>query len=779
MQQKRGPKPAGTRTDASQPLDVLVTKILQSTETNPFHVPNDKDAVRSILFKLASQLRTLEKEVEYCRKNHLDGLDDSLAISESSPGLGTDSESVESVKTSTPDEANSVTDLSDDLAQFTIGWPKRVHFGESSSMTLVMSALNHRKELSLPEWKSVFARVRRPEFWEAPSALRPDFLQPQRPNFTFPDSSLMQTLIQNYFIEHDVYFPLLHRPTFEKLISDELHLRDSGFGSLILVVCAIGARSIKFYSNCSNFTSDAGWEWFNQISLEKIVFQQNLSLYHLQMLILSMSFLKHDTARPNWMLTGIAVRIAQEHGVNQCYNDDSKPTVETELWKRAFWMLVVIDTRMSWFFGRPRAISTQDFDLSPLVECDDEYWETGNPEKNFQQPAGKPSLTSFWNSCTSLFEIVGLSQRTIYSARKSKLQKEKHINSSEWYEKAVMELDSALNKWADSVPAHLRWDTPHISGIFFTQSAILYTTYYWVQIQIHRRFIPRPGQKSEVSLPSLTICTNAARSCIKVCNTYCQRKISPYSEFIMVPLFNSAMILTVNLWKSTQTNITANALTTSNPSGDLAEIYKCIELIRIYEPKYPNAGRSIDLINTVISASHYPLMTSSSVPSSDSADASNAGIPPSIIQPFQNSVETQLQDAAGSFHLPLYTNELGSFSLSSDTTSFDSASVAGKTGQAEYDKLFDMELQSQTTPTLNDTNSGVSFQFGNTQLSYQDIDSASSHLHSIGAKSSSNSSETDTNMLWPGDPSYAQDWDTFMAGVEAMIQSQDQGQISV
>ncbi|THU78283.1 hypothetical protein K435DRAFT_876794 [Dendrothele bispora CBS 962.96] len=169
MQQKRGPKPAGTRTDASQPLDVLVTKILQSTETNPFHVPNDKDAVRSILFKLASHLRTLEKEVEYCRKNHLDGLDDSLAISESSPSLGTDSVSVESVKTSTPDEANSVTDLSDDLAQFTIGWPKRVHFGESSSMTLVMSALNHRKELSLPEWKSVFARVRRPEFWEAPS----------------------------------------------------------------------------------------------------------------------------------------------------------------------------------------------------------------------------------------------------------------------------------------------------------------------------------------------------------------------------------------------------------------------------------------------------------------------------------------------------------------------------------------------------------------------------------------------------------------------------------
>jgi len=30
------------------------------------------------------------------------------------------------------------------------------------------------------------------------------------------------------------------------------------------------------------------------------------------------------------------------------------------------------------------------------------------------------------------------------------------IGDSKWYEKAVMELDSALNKWLDSVPEHRR-----------------------------------------------------------------------------------------------------------------------------------------------------------------------------------------------------------------------------------------------------------------------------------------------------------------------------------
>ncbi|THU78289.1 hypothetical protein K435DRAFT_973589 [Dendrothele bispora CBS 962.96] len=767
MQQKRGPKPAGARTDASQPLDVLVTRILQSTETNPFHVPDDKDAVRSILFKMASRLKALEKEVQYCRKNHPDGLDGSLAISleatdsSSSPG-GADSESV---KTSTPDETNSVTDLSDDLAQFTIGFPKRIHFGESSNIMLVMSALNHRKELSLPEWKSIFAQVRRPKFWEVPSwPLRPgqDFLQPLHPNFTFPESSLMQKLIHHYFLEHNVYCPLLHRPSFEKSISSGLHLTDSGFGSLVLVVCAMGARNIDFYSSRNNFTSDAGWEWFNQIPLEKIVFEQNLSLYHLQMLILSILYLKSVTARPSagWVLTGIAMRIAQERGVHRRPTDDSKPTVERELWKRAFWMLVVIDTRMSSFFGRPRATSTQDFDLSPLIECDDEFWETEDPEKNFQQPVGKPSLVSFWNCYTRLFEIVGFSQRTIYSVRKSELQKKLDISSSEWHEKAVLELDSALNKWADSVPPHLRWDIDHLNETFFSQSAVLYTMYYWVRIQIHRRFIPRPGQKSEVSLPSLTICTNAARSCIKVCDAHCQKKTFPYGEFMMIPLFNSAMILTVNLWRATQNNANANTLASFNPSKELAEIYKCVELIRIYEPKYSLAGRLIDIINTVISASHHPSLTSTSGDSSRITDTPNTTIPPdTTTQPFQSSAEiseTQPQEIAGSFHLPLYTNELGSssFSLLPDTTTFDSAPVAGEAGQAEYDKPFDPEFsafQSQITPLLSVANSGDGFHIGNEQISSQG-DNASSHTHSVGNTGSSNSLNTDTDMLWPGDP---------------------------
>jgi len=45
------------------------------------------------------------------------------------------------------------------------------------------------------------------------------------------------------------------------------------------------------------------------------------------------------------------------------------------------------------------------------------------------------------------------------------------------------------------------------------------------------------------------------------------------------------MILAVNLWKGTQIKIRASAPAGLNPSREMAEIRKCIELIQVYEPR--------------------------------------------------------------------------------------------------------------------------------------------------------------------------------------------------
>ncbi|THU78357.1 hypothetical protein K435DRAFT_59340 [Dendrothele bispora CBS 962.96] len=91
-----------------------------------------------------------------------------------------------------------------------------------------------------------------------------------------------------------------------------------------------------------------------------------------------------------------------------------------------------------------------------------------------------------------------------------------------------------------------------------------------------------------------------------------------------------------------------------------------------------------------------------------------------------------------------------------------------------YDKLFDTSVpvpQSQTTSTPNVVGIEGDFQFENEQTLYQDTGNNSNHFCLNDPTSFSGSSGADIDM-WPGDPSYAQDWDTFMASVEAMIQSQ-------
>ena len=49
------------------------------------------------------------------------------------------------------------------------------------------------------------------------------------------------------------------------------------------------------------------------------------------------------------------------------------------------------------------------------IECDDEYWETENPDDAFKQPPGKPSKLAYYLTFLRLLNIIGNAQRTIVS----------------------------------------------------------------------------------------------------------------------------------------------------------------------------------------------------------------------------------------------------------------------------------------------------------------------------------------------------------------------------
>lgn len=90
-----------------------------------------------------------------------------------------------------------------------------------------------------------------------------------KPNYKYPDPGLMKELVDAYFTQVNAFIPVFHRPTFEKSIADGLHLRDAGFGSVLLVVCAVATA----YSNGETFDRETRSSkvspWFRQVQMSK------------------------------------------------------------------------------------------------------------------------------------------------------------------------------------------------------------------------------------------------------------------------------------------------------------------------------------------------------------------------------------------------------------------------------------------------------------------------------------------------------------------------------
>ena len=118
----------------------------------------------------------------------------------------------------------------------------------------------------------------------------------QSPHYIFPDDDLALNLIDLYFSNINLYLPLLHRPSFQKSVTEGLHHVDDRFASIYLLVCAIGAR----YSDDRRVLLDGvdslhscGWRWFNQVQMVKKSFLSPPTLYDLQFYCVRISFFFH------------------------------------------------------------------------------------------------------------------------------------------------------------------------------------------------------------------------------------------------------------------------------------------------------------------------------------------------------------------------------------------------------------------------------------------------------------------------------------------------------
>ncbi|KAI5890735.1 uncharacterized protein SCHCODRAFT_058182 [Schizophyllum commune H4-8] len=467
-------------------------------------------------------------------------------------------------------------ELNDKLSRLDIHTLPLRFFGKSSSFMLMKSALNVKEEfigkMNLEFFES---DVRRDKFWRLePWERRLVSDDDERKPLVFPQLSLLYRLVNLFFEEVQPVFNIFHQPTFMRELKNGLHLRDRFFGSTVLGVCAVAAR---FANEPATWLDDdplsAGWMYFDQI---RVMRKQSLfevsSLYEIQCYCVCIMYIFGTTTPQGaWNLIGIALRFCEEVGVHR--RNGAAKTVLTEQWKRVFWCLVIMDRMTSAFLGRPSAIHHDDIDAEYPVECDDEYWETSDPEVKFAQPEGTVAHTPiYFNTHLKVVDLHSIAFRNLYTTAKSRVQAGRY--GPAWDQRIVSELDSELNNWMDSVPEFLRWDPTRADKTLFLQSAMLYCSYYYIQIQIHRPFIHKD---SPLAFPSLAICTNAARSCARLLEAQVKKGWILRAPQMFIAAFSAGIVLLINVWGGRKRGLALDQ------DREMHDVWSCMNFLSVCE----------------------------------------------------------------------------------------------------------------------------------------------------------------------------------------------------
>ncbi|KAJ7906448.1 fungal-specific transcription factor domain-containing protein [Mycena leptocephala] len=405
-------------------------------------------------------------------------------------------------------------------------------------------------------------------------------------SLSFPAEHLMQPLVSLFFSNVNLFIPVLHRPTFEECMHQGLHMRDLGFGTLLLLVCCLGALYLPEPTISNTDRQKLAWKWYNQVELCGHSLRHP-TLYDIQAYCLAVQFL-HCTSNPRsaWVIAGFGVRLAQDLGLHRHKFKARTSTVAEELEKRAFWILAFLDTQLSGSTGRSAMLDPVQTDVTMPCECDDEYWHRLGPGI---QPPNKPSTTSFFNCLLSLYRILHYLLRTLYTTRANHIRA-RRVNLMP---NLAAELNSALTKWFSSIPDHLIWHSDHPDTLFFEQSAVLHCLYYYTRILIHRPFIPGVSSMVQSDPQALGICAAAARACILVADTHRRRRPDNPLLFSQSPVFTAAMILIINEW--------SNPPSPRNPRDDLAHVFATVDILKTQQERWPSSGLFITVLERLLS----------------------------------------------------------------------------------------------------------------------------------------------------------------------------------
>ncbi|KZV69843.1 hypothetical protein PENSPDRAFT_651985 [Peniophora sp. CONT] len=583
--------------------------------------------------------------------------------------------------------------------------------GKSSGVALIKSALEMKDEGLRQRLDPRNMRAKRDPFWDSHAG------QYEQPTFDarlfdFPPTDLMYSLLDIWYNTRSITLPLLHQPTFMRNLSNGLHYRDGAFAAIVLVVCAIASRFCNdrrvLYGNSDSWFS-AGWKYYHQARMHYKPSMSSPSLHDIQLQVLFCLYLEGSSMpQACWTTCGTAIRLAMDVGAHKKKAYHTPPIPDEEQWKRAFWILVIMDRWLSAQLGRSCSIQEEDFDLDLPIDVDDEYWDNPDPAQMFKQPPGRPSRMGFFIGLIKLGRVLGVALRSIFSMNpRSNILLE--LIGKGWEQRIITALDSALNEWVDNIPAHLKWDPTRTDPVFTLQSGVMYAHYYEVQIMIHRCFIPTPQKPSQTTFPSLAICTNAARSCCQIIAS-CRSRLPQWRGFIFqMAAFTSALVLIFSIWGARRNGMAIDT------TKDMERICQCMEILKDAEPRWAIAGRLWDILYELVFMGDLPLPT---LPPSNEASPDNSyNTEPSTAASGSSSIPSPAASSSVasansglsnmSAFIPAHSSDLGRLPLHIPLTSVTDPASYGSSGS--HPDPFGAGASSETNPQLDDVLAAFGF----------------------------------------------------------------------
>ncbi|KAL5320430.1 hypothetical protein ACEPPN_011234 [Leptodophora sp. 'Broadleaf-Isolate-01'] len=345
-----------------------------------------------------------------------------------------------------------------------------------------------------------------------------------------PDRANWDEYVEVYFTEVHLLYPFSNETsiseTYEKLwellnSSNEIIMPEIELDKVcqILLVLALGRCTVSTRVQKREGIHSAGWSLYCTAmdllgNLIDTVNDDSRPLSSLHSLILIVIYLiRIDATERAQKVLSLAVIHAQHLGIHLSKTHDDMSSLDSEMFKRTWWCMYVLDRRVSLVLGRPFMIQDnvitvalpRDIDVSTPGSVFDFY--------HMETESNNISLVAYLKVMVGYSRLVGKVWETLFGAD-SGSKTSPHIQEY---------LDSLVHVWMESVPKFLVCDQndvhqPPISSAYplFKQRFLIRLRYLYILIIIRNPMgkAQRPSSPYSNSVESDTMCLQQARSIV-------------------------------------------------------------------------------------------------------------------------------------------------------------------------------------------------------------------------------------------------------------------------